>query len=199
MAGRKVRVYFEKRGDARFLSQLDLHRAVERAIRRSRLKVDFTEGFNPHVRISLPPAAPVGVETTGDCFAIRVDPEHSVEEIETRLAEQCAHGIRIVRIEEGPAPPDGRCERLSIDVTDGHAAAEAVATALRQGGDVRFSRAVARGAAVIIELSGAGAEHRPPRVRECVQQAEELLRALGFSGGTGAVVRHGSGMPAAPA
>ncbi len=199
MAGRKVRVYFEKRGDARFLSQLDLHRAAERAIRRSRLKVDFTAGFNPHVRISLPPAAPVGVETTGDCFTIQVDPEHALEQIETRLAEQFAHGIRIVRAEEGPAPPCARCAWLSIDVTDGHAAAEAAATALRQGGDVRFSRAVARGAAVIIELSGAGAEHRLPRVRECVEHAEELLRALGFSGGTGAVVRHGSDSSAAPA
>ena len=189
MAGRPVRVYLEIGGDARFLSHLDLLRVIERAVRRSQLKVDYTEGFRPRIRISLPQALPVGVGSRGDCFTIRVDPGCELGIIENRLVGVFPRGIRVTGVQEGPPPRDLRCVRLSIEVNNGHAAAESVATALRTGDDERFSRATVHGAAVILQITGGGASGRPPRVREHMQRVEETLHSLGYAGGIGEVIK----------
>ena len=46
-----VRVFFEKKDMARYISHLDLQRAVRRAVERSGLTVRQTEGFNPHPKM----------------------------------------------------------------------------------------------------------------------------------------------------
>ncbi|MFH0947347.1 MAG: TIGR03936 family radical SAM-associated protein [Planctomycetota bacterium] len=199
MAGRPVRVYLEATGDARFLSHLDLLRVLERAIRRSRLEVDYTEGFHPRVRISLPQAVPVGVGSSGDHFTIRVDPGVAPGTIMSRLVDVVPSGIRIAGVEEGPPSREPRWVRLSIEVMNGHAAASSAATALREGGGGCYSRATAHEGAVILELSGEGAKGRPPRTREVVKCVEETLMTLGFVGGIGEVVRQVGRMPSGPA
>ena len=45
---RCVRVWFHKTGPIRYISHLDLMRTMTRAIRRSRIPLWYTEGFNPH-------------------------------------------------------------------------------------------------------------------------------------------------------
>ena len=199
MAGRPVRVYLEVSGDARFLSHLDLLRVLERAIRRSRLEVDYTEGFHPRIRISLPQAVPVGVGSSGDHFTIRVDPGVTPETIMSRLAEVFPRGIRIAGVEEGPPSREPRWVRLSIEVINGHAAASSAATALRERGDDCYSRITAHEDAVILELSGEGTMGRPPRTREVVECVEKTLLTLGFDGGIGEVVRQIGQMPEDPA
>jgi len=59
---RKVRVTFSKTGDARFLSHRLTMDALERAFRGGGVPVRYTEGFNPHVRLSMGPALPLGYE-----------------------------------------------------------------------------------------------------------------------------------------
>lgn len=49
---KKVRVIFETRGVARFLSHLDLSRLMQFALRRSSLPVWYTEGFNQHLYLT---------------------------------------------------------------------------------------------------------------------------------------------------
>ena len=48
-------------GPARWLSQLDLLTALEKALRRSGLPIAFSQGFNPHMLISWGPAHGVGL------------------------------------------------------------------------------------------------------------------------------------------
>jgi radical SAM-linked protein len=48
-------------GPARWLSQLDLLAALEKALRRSGLPIAFSQGFNPHMLISWGPAHGVGL------------------------------------------------------------------------------------------------------------------------------------------
>lgn len=47
--------------ELRFLGHLDYLRTMERAIMRSGLPVAFSEGFNPHMKISMDSALGVGV------------------------------------------------------------------------------------------------------------------------------------------
>jgi len=67
---RRYRFVFSKRGDARFLSHRMVMDALERAFRAASLPVHFTEGYNPHIRLSMGPALPLGVEGLAESFDV---------------------------------------------------------------------------------------------------------------------------------
>ena len=57
------RVTFAKTGDARFLSHRNTMDVFERAIRAAGLPARYSEGFNPHMKLSMGPALPLGLES----------------------------------------------------------------------------------------------------------------------------------------
>lgn len=65
-------ITYEKSGLLRYLSHLDLVRAFDRAVRRARLAVKYSEGFAPRAQISFPPPLPVGGEGTQELCAIEL-------------------------------------------------------------------------------------------------------------------------------
>jgi radical SAM-linked protein len=67
---RRYRFVFTKTGDARWLSHRQLMDALERMIRAAGLPVRYTEGFNPHIRLSMGPALPVGYEGRAEYFDV---------------------------------------------------------------------------------------------------------------------------------
>ncbi len=56
----------------RFLSHAETLRVFERACARAGLPVKFTEGFNPHPKLSLPLPRPVGVESAEELLVLRL-------------------------------------------------------------------------------------------------------------------------------
>lgn len=56
-------VVFEKGAPLRHIGHLDLMRAMQRALRRSGLPIAYSQGFNPHIRLSF--AQPLGVGVIG--------------------------------------------------------------------------------------------------------------------------------------
>src|SRR5687767_835614 len=64
------RLTFEKKGDARFLSHRNTMDAFERAIRASGLSARYSEGFNPHMKLSMGPALPLGLESRHEVFDV---------------------------------------------------------------------------------------------------------------------------------
>jgi radical SAM-linked protein len=67
---RRYRFVFSKMGDARWLSHRQLMDALERMVRAAGLPVRYTEGFNPHIRLSMGPALPVGYEGRAENFDV---------------------------------------------------------------------------------------------------------------------------------
>jgi radical SAM-linked protein len=65
-------VSFEKLGDARYLSHRNVMDVLERALRAARVPVRYTEGFNPHIRLSMGPALPLGSESRHELFDLDV-------------------------------------------------------------------------------------------------------------------------------
>jgi len=59
-------------GLARYLSHAELMRVFQRAAVRAGWPLQFSEGFNPRPRLSLPFPKPVGVETEADLAQIRL-------------------------------------------------------------------------------------------------------------------------------
>ena len=66
----RARFTFAKTGDARWLSHRNVMDLFERALRAAAVPVRFTEGFNPHIRISMGPALPLGAEALGEMFEV---------------------------------------------------------------------------------------------------------------------------------
>ncbi len=99
---RTWRVSFEKLGDARYLSHRNVMDVLERALRAAGVPVRYTEGFNPHIRLSMGPALPLGQESRHELFDLDVvdalAPEH-LAAVNDRLPP----GIRLLGWHELPA------------------------------------------------------------------------------------------------
>jgi radical SAM-linked protein len=66
----RVRIRYAKRGPLRFTSHRDFARAFERALRRARVPIAYSQGFTPHPKISYASAAPTGVASEAEYLEI---------------------------------------------------------------------------------------------------------------------------------
>jgi radical SAM-linked protein len=64
----RIRFIFARGSQLAFLSHLDLMRLFQRAMRRSKLPVAYSQGYNPHMRFIIALPLPLGV-TAGNEFA----------------------------------------------------------------------------------------------------------------------------------
>ena len=76
----KRRIRFSKQDMAKFISHLDLLRCFTRAIGRSGLPAVFTQGFNPHMKMTFALPLPVGV--TSDCESVDITFEDCITDCE---------------------------------------------------------------------------------------------------------------------
>ncbi len=96
-------IHFVKDAPVRFLSHLDLMRAWQRAIRRARLPVLYSAGFNPHPKMSFASALPVGVISDAEYLDIQFERTLSDIELEC-LAATVPQGMTIVS--QRTVPPE---------------------------------------------------------------------------------------------
>ncbi len=66
----RYRFTFQKLGDTRFLSHRNVMDLLERALRAAAVPVRYTEGYNPHIRLSMGPALSLGVEALDEVFDV---------------------------------------------------------------------------------------------------------------------------------
>jgi radical SAM-linked protein len=96
---RRLRVRFSKTGKIRFTSHRDVARMWERALRRSRLPMAFSQGFSPHPLLSFGLALPTGCESYGEYLDARLDDvrpdEIPLDDLPERLTELLPEGIAV--------------------------------------------------------------------------------------------------------
>ncbi len=90
------RIVYEKCGRAKYISHLDLMRAMQRAIKRARLPVWYTQGFNPHIYIMFPLTLPLGFESRVEVMDFALLEDTPFEETLKSLDAQMPEGMRIV-------------------------------------------------------------------------------------------------------
>jgi radical SAM family uncharacterized protein len=66
----RYRFTFQKMGDARWLSHRNVMDLLERALRAAAVPARYTEGYNPHIRLSMGPALPLGYEAQAEHFDV---------------------------------------------------------------------------------------------------------------------------------
>ncbi len=91
----RLRITFAKTDAMRFTSHLDLHRTWERTIRRAKLPLAYSQGYNPHPKINLASALPLGFTGNGEIIDIWLEEPLPTPEIESALAKAAPPGIRI--------------------------------------------------------------------------------------------------------
>lgn len=96
---RCVRVWFKKMGMSRYVSHLDLMRAMTRAVRRAEVPLWYTEGFNPHPYITFALPLSLGMESLCESMDMRIEGESTNEDIFNMLVGSMPPGIEIVSVE----------------------------------------------------------------------------------------------------
>ena len=94
-----IRVCFTKLGNLKYISHLDLQRAIHRMLVRSGLPISYSEGFNPHPRLNI--ALPLSIYQEGEreLFDFRITEEVDVLVIKEKLKNAAFPGLDIVSVE----------------------------------------------------------------------------------------------------
>lgn len=138
----RLRICFAKQGRLRWLSHLEVLRALERTVRRSGLPYAVTHGFNPHMKAAFGPALPVGVEGRNEYADVWLTRYTVASEVLERLKQAAVEDLAptevryvgdkdpsitaVLTIAHYVVEVDGK----EIEASDAHAALERV---LRRG------------------------------------------------------------------
>ena len=102
---RCVRIWFKKMGMSRYVSHLDLMRAMSRTLRRANVPLWYTEGYNPHPYMTFSLPLSLGMESLCESMDIRIEGESTNEEIFDMLKGSMPPGIEIISVEEPEFDP----------------------------------------------------------------------------------------------
>lgn len=94
----KIRAIFSKTDRAKYISHLDLNRTMQRAFKRAKIPVWYTEGFNPHAYIMFPLALSLGVDSKCEIMDFSITEEMNFDEIKTKLNAVLPEGLKIMNV-----------------------------------------------------------------------------------------------------
>lgn len=93
---KKLRLAFKKGEQLRFLSHLDYAQAVERTIRRAGIAMAYSEGFNPHMKISFSSALALGITATCEYADLDISEDIPVDAVIARLNRVAPPGLEVI-------------------------------------------------------------------------------------------------------
>ncbi len=92
-----IRVKFRRGDEVKFISHLDLMKVFERAIRRARLPIAYSQGFNPHPGMVFGLPLSVGVTSEAEYGDFEItDDNLSMDEFMSRLNSQLPAGLEVL-------------------------------------------------------------------------------------------------------
>ena len=93
------RILFEKKGNAVWISHLDLMRLFQRAFKRAGLPLTHTQGFNPRPSVSIALPLSVGVESNCELLDFDLDGDKIANRIvRGKLNDYLLPGIRVIKV-----------------------------------------------------------------------------------------------------
>lgn len=96
----RLRITYSKDGPARYVAHLDMMRTWERALRRAKLPLAYSQGFSPHARIAMAAPLPVGTIAEREQMDVLFSEGVELGEAHERIAAALPNGIAVVAIEE---------------------------------------------------------------------------------------------------
>jgi len=93
----RLRISFRRGEEVRFISHLDIVRLWQRALHRAGVSLAYSEGFNPHPRISLAAPLPVGVTSEAELMDIFCSRSVSPHWLTAAVSQQLPSGIDMLQ------------------------------------------------------------------------------------------------------
>lgn len=92
----KILCKFTKLGYLKFISHLDLVDLFQRTLFQNKVDVKFSEGFNPHPRMSIAYPLPLGIESNSEYMEIYLNSKIDLKDFLIKMNERLPAGIKIV-------------------------------------------------------------------------------------------------------
>jgi radical SAM-linked protein len=94
----RVRITFTKQGALRYTGNLDLHKILERSIRRAALPLAYSQGYHPQPKLNLAAALPLGFASRAEVMDIWLNDD--VEDVVSPLQANVPPGLTILGAEQ---------------------------------------------------------------------------------------------------
>ncbi|MBQ9784102.1 MAG: TIGR03960 family B12-binding radical SAM protein [Clostridia bacterium] len=91
-----IRIKFRKVGDLQYISHLDLQRTMARILVRAKLPMWYTQGFNPHAKVTFGLPLSVGTESECEFIDLRVDKAITGEEVKELLNRELTDEMQVL-------------------------------------------------------------------------------------------------------
>ena len=106
------RVRFAKRDDLRWLSHLDLMRALQRAFKRAGVQLSYSQGFHPQPILSFGPALAVGIESEAELFDFETAVAYDAARVHQQLSAALPGGLHVLGVWQVNGLGDSLAARL---------------------------------------------------------------------------------------
>lgn len=94
----RIRLRFRKAGRIRFVSHRDVARLFERALRKVRLPVAYSEGFSPRPKLSFGLALSVAHESDAEYLDVELTSEPDIETLPAALSDALPDGLDVMAV-----------------------------------------------------------------------------------------------------
>ena len=94
----RLRITFTKQGALRYIGHLDLHKMLERSIRRAKLPLAYSQGYHPQPKLNLAAALPLGFSSSAEVMDIWLNED--VDDAATALQANVPPGLTILQAEQ---------------------------------------------------------------------------------------------------
>ena len=102
----KIRIKFSKQGYMKFVGHLDIMRYFQKAMRRGKINIRYSEGFSPHQIMSFAAPLGVGITSNGEYLDIEVTdqdtPSFTSQTMTKSLNQVMVEGIQILSCRKLP-------------------------------------------------------------------------------------------------
>nr|WP_307774896.1 TIGR03936 family radical SAM-associated protein [uncultured Cetobacterium sp.] len=95
----KKRIFFDKYGEMRFISHLDMLRFTDRLLKKAHIPMKYSQGFHPRPKISLGNPVSLGTEAYNEIMDIELNEFMSNEEVMERMNSAAVPGFRVNKVE----------------------------------------------------------------------------------------------------
>jgi radical SAM-linked protein len=96
----RLRIAFTKGEEIKYISHLDLMRLWERTLRRARVPLAYSRGFNPRPKIAFAAPLPVGFTSRGEVMDVVLERRMSPYKFAKGLAPHLPPGLEVLSVEE---------------------------------------------------------------------------------------------------
>ena len=111
-----VRVRFAKYGAIKFIGHLDVLRYFQKAVRRSGLKIAYSQGFHPHQIMSFASPLGVGITSEGEYMDMELVADYTPQEIVDALNSAMVEGFTVLSARILPEPENGRKRETAMSL-----------------------------------------------------------------------------------